>query len=109
MPALFFQIVAAAFAVLAVGGLAYLVLTLFSLRRYAMRRTAAPDFTPPVSILKPLKGLDPAMYEAFRSHCLQDYPAFEIIFGVNDAADPAVAAVERLREELPERRTELVV
>ncbi len=109
MLALFFRIVSAAFALLALGGLAYLLLTLWSLRRYAMSRTAAPDFTPPVSMLKPLKGVDPAMYEAFRSHCLQDYPAFEIIFGVNEAADPAVAAVNRLKEEFPERRIELIV
>ena len=47
----------------------------------------------PVSILKPLKGTDPDIYESFRSHCLQDYPEYEIIFGVSDPADPAVASV----------------
>jgi ceramide glucosyltransferase len=49
------------------------------------------------------------MYEAFRSHCLQDYPEFEIIFGVADAGDPAVAEVERLRREFPARRVHLMV
>jgi ceramide glucosyltransferase len=49
------------------------------------------------------------MYEAFRSHCLQDYPVFEIIFGVADASDPAVAEVERLRQEFPSQSIHLMV
>lgn len=107
--ALLSTIVSVLFALLALGGVAYLLLTLWSLRRYVSERKPAPDFTPPLSILKPLKGVDPAMYEAFRSHCLQDYPAFEIIFGVNEAADPAVAAVKKLQEEFPARHIQLIV
>ncbi len=64
---------------------------------------------PPVSILKPLKGTDPDIYESFRSHCLQDYPEYEIIFGVSDADDPAVASVQQLQREFPERTIRLVV
>jgi ceramide glucosyltransferase len=64
---------------------------------------------PPVSILKPLKGLDPEIYESFRSHCLQEYPEYEIIFGVNDASDEAVASVQRLQCEFPQRAIRLVV
>ena len=64
---------------------------------------------PAVSILKPLKGIDPDIYESFRSHCLQDYPQYEIVFGVSDAADPAVAAVQKLQEEFPSRAIRLVV
>ena len=63
----------------------------------------------PVSILKPLKGIDPEIYESFRSHCLQDYPEFEIIFGVSDANDPAVKSVRSLQLEFPDRRIRLVV
>jgi ceramide glucosyltransferase len=66
-------------------------------------------FFPPVSILKPLKGIDPEIYESFRSHCLQDYPAYEIIFGISDPADPAVASVRRLQLEFPEHAIRLVV
>jgi ceramide glucosyltransferase len=64
---------------------------------------------PPVSILKPLKGTDPDIYESFRSHCLQDYPEYEIIFGVNDPSDPAVESVEQLKREFPARKIHLVV
>ena len=65
--------------------------------------------TPPVSILKPLKGSDPEMYECFRSHCLQDYPEYEIVFGVSDPADPAVVSVEQLKREFPNQQIHLVV
>lgn len=64
---------------------------------------------PPVSILKPLKGTDPDIYESFRSHCLQNYPEYEIIFGVSDPADPAVASVEQLQREFPTLSIRLVV
>src|SRR5271163_129512 len=63
----------------------------------------------PISILKPLKGIDPEIYESFRSHCLQDYPEYEIIFGVSDGNDPAIESVKRLQEEFPDRRIRLVV
>jgi ceramide glucosyltransferase len=94
---------------LALAGVGYLLAVLWCVRRFATRAIAAPGFSPPVSILKPLKGADPQMYESFRSHCLQDYPDFEIIFGVNDADDPAVAEVERLRLEFPRIPMQLVV
>ncbi|MDT8068716.1 MAG: bacteriohopanetetrol glucosamine biosynthesis glycosyltransferase HpnI [Terriglobia bacterium] len=99
------------FAILAGCGFGYLVLTLWAI--YHWRRkvfTVDPNFTPAVSILKPLKGADPEMYEGFRSHCLQDYPAeYEIIFGVNDLSDPAVAEVDRLKREFPHRAIRLVI
>src|ERR1700678_743796 len=74
----------------------------------AVRGLAARDL-PPISILKPLKGTDPEIYESFRSHCLQDYPEYEIIFGVSDADDPAVESIRALQREFPERRIQLVV
>jgi ceramide glucosyltransferase len=64
---------------------------------------------PPVSILKPLKGIDPEIYKSFRSHCLQDYTDYEIIFGVNDSNDPAIESVKALQREFPERNIQLVV
>jgi ceramide glucosyltransferase len=98
----------------AFSGIAYYILCIWSgvkfLRGRRVDETAVTDaFVPPVSILKPLKGTDPGMYESFRSHCLQDYPDFEIIFGVSDPADPAVPLVERLKAEFPQRSIHLLV
>jgi ceramide glucosyltransferase len=70
---------------------------------------APPTQAPAVSILKPLKGIDPEIYESFRSHCVQDYPEYEIIFGVSDPNDPAIESVKKLQEEFPDRRIRLVV
>jgi ceramide glucosyltransferase len=64
---------------------------------------------PPVSILKPLKGIDPQIWESFCSHCEQDYPEFELIFGVSDPADPAVEVVRKLQAKYPGRAIELMV
>jgi len=80
------------------------------LRERRAGKSARPaQALPPVSILKPLKGTDPDIYESFRSHCLQDYPEYEIIFGVSDPADPAVASVQQLQREFPDHAIRLVV
>ena len=80
------------------------------LRRRLADKSVRPTLSlPPVSILKPLKGVDPEIYESFRSHCLQGYPEYEIIFGVSDPQDPAVASVRRLQREFPDRTIHLVV
>ena len=68
---------------------------------------AAPPLVP-VSILKPLKGTDLEMYENFRSHCLQDYPDYEILFGISDPEDPAIPWVERLLAEFPQHQIRLL-
>ena len=66
------------------------------------RVPANPDAgLPPVSILKPLYGTDARLYAALRSHATQNYPEFEILFGVSDPGDPALAAVEKLQREFP--------
>src|SRR5260370_29547839 len=104
---LFASIVAVTFAVCGMG---FYVLCVWSARRFLSRnRKIQPLFTPPVSILKPLRGVDPEMYESFRSHCVQDYPEYEIIFGVSEADDAAVEAVHRLMAEFPQCHIQLVV
>ncbi len=64
---------------------------------------------PPVTVLKPLCGAEPGLYANLRSFCQQDYPQFQIVFGVGDAEDPAVAVVQRLIEEFPHLSLEVVV
>ncbi len=100
------EIVAAACTVFGTG---FYLFSILSAWRFLRLPRAESNFHPPVSILKPLRGADPHAYECFRSHCLLDYPEYEIIFGVHEPGDPAVALVERLKKEFPERRIELVV
>lgn len=98
------------FAVFSLCALGYSALALWSAR--AFRRSAAPsagEFAPAVSILKPLKGLDPDAYKNLRSHCVQEYPEYELLFGVNDASDPAAELVRRLMAEFPQRPIRLLV
>jgi len=91
----------------AIASMAYYGLCLWSAVDFLRQRKAAgegarPTSFLPVSILKPLKGTDPEMYESLRGHCLQDYPEYEIIFGVNDPTDPSRHLVERLKSEFPQ-------
>ena len=104
------SIVAALTTVLTFASIFYFIAALWSARSFLRRRAPATDFAPNVSILKSLKGLDPGMYEAFASHCLQQYSGeYEILFGVASPDDPAVPAVERLQAEFPERAIRLIV
>lgn len=66
-------------------------------------------YTPPVSLLKPVRGVDFASYENYLSFCRQDYPEFEILFAVNDASDAAIPLVHRLIAEFPERQIRLFI
>jgi ceramide glucosyltransferase len=93
------------------SGMAYHLLCIGCAKRFLQKKesSATSDDAAGVSMLKPLKGTDPGMYEAFRSHCLQNYPNYEIIFGVSDPADPAINVVERLKSEFPKRDIRLVI
>jgi ceramide glucosyltransferase len=73
------------------------------------RLYSSPKEAPPVSIIKPIKGLDARAEENFRSFCVQDYPnAYEILFCVEDRHDPAVPVVERIIDEFRDRDLRLV-
>jgi ceramide glucosyltransferase len=94
----------------AAASIAYCLIATFAGMRFVRRRRVPSSSTdlPRVSILKPLKGDDPGMYAALRSHCVQDYPQYEILLGVTDAEDPAVPVVRRLMQEFPAPTIRLV-
>jgi ceramide glucosyltransferase len=78
--------------------------------RKKLKREPLPDNQlPPVSILKPLKGVDPEIWESFCSHCEQDYPQFQVVFGVSDPGDPAIEIVRKLQARYPSLAIELVL
>jgi ceramide glucosyltransferase len=87
-------------AVLVVCGAVYNMLAIAGALKFRRKNTLT-DFKPPVSILKPVRGRDARFYEAIRSHAVQHYPEFELIFGTADAGDPALEDIERLRVEFP--------
>jgi ceramide glucosyltransferase len=99
-------------ALLTLAGIAYMLLALWGARDYVgavKRARSGESFAPGVSLLKPLKGIDPRMYAGLESHCRQDYPApLELVFGVHRLDDPAVSEVERLRSEFPHIPIKLV-
>src|ERR1700728_5442562 len=77
-------------------------------RRRTHLTSSTPAFAPPVTVLKPLCGKEHELYECLRSFCEQDYPRFQIVFGVADGADPAAEVVSRLQREFPKLDLKLV-
>jgi len=110
MPHILAQGIEIATTALAVAGMGYFLTAMVAARVFlGERRRPERIFAPGVSILKSLKGLDPGMMDAFRSHCRQSYAGeFELLFGVSSIDDPAAAAVRELQAEFPERPILLV-
>ena len=88
----------------------YAVLTVVAVLVWRLRRGPSGSRSrPPVTVLKPLCGAEPGLHEHLRSFCQQNYPEFQLVFGVRDAGDPACAVVKRLAAEFPSVPIELVI
>jgi len=86
----------------------YGLATLAALRFFRRERARVfPQYNPPVSVLKPVYGVDFGSYENFLSFCRQEYPEYEILFAVNDARDPAVPLIQKVIREFPGLRIRL--
>jgi len=100
------------FLALAAAPFIYYLLVLYSSRLFFRhsKDVALPDmdFTPPVSNLKPVRGLDPEAYENFASYCQQDYPDYELIFCVGDENDASVPVLQKLTRDFPERQIRIL-
>ena len=90
----------------------YAIAIFSSVRFFLTTRTKtdkASEFVPPVSNLKPVRGLDPEAYENFASFCQQDYPDYEILFCIGDESDPAYPVLQRLIRDFPGRQIRIVI
>jgi ceramide glucosyltransferase len=98
-------------AAMTLAALCYAILSLVAAHSFVRSaRRAYTTFQVPVSILKPVKGVDPEMYQAFASHCTQQFTGeYELIFGVGSPNDPAVPLIQRLQAEFPLHAIRLVV
>src|ERR1700688_1184385 len=101
----------AAVLLMAIAPLAYYSTAILAGWRFFRRKRAQqlPSYAPAVSLLKPVRGVDFGSYENFASFCRLDYPEYEILFGVNDDADPAAPLIQRLMAEFPQRKIRLLI
>jgi ceramide glucosyltransferase len=85
--------------------LTYYVVAILAALRFFLRerRKTIGNYAPPLSILKPVRGVDFASYENYASFCRQEYPEYEILFCVNELADPAVPVIRKLMADFPQR------
>ncbi|KPK45717.1 MAG: hypothetical protein AMK74_02635 [Nitrospira bacterium SM23_35] len=101
-------------------GITVVGLTAYGLQIWAIRKTlcenevpagkgAARGFCPPISVLKPLKGLDDNLFDNLESICLQDYPEYEVIFSLQDYNDPAYKVVRKIRDKYPDKNITILV
>ena len=97
--------------VVAAAPLAFYVTAILAALRFfpRERKRALPKYAPPVSLLKPVRGVDFGSYENFASFCRQDYPDYEILFAVIEESDLAVPLIRQLKAEFPSIRIRLLI
>ena len=88
---------------LALCSLFYVAFAIMRVLAFSRRAWPAQAPTPPVTVLKPVCGMEEGLYENLRSFCEQDYPEYQVIFGVSDPNDPALAVIEKLIRAFPEK------
>jgi ceramide glucosyltransferase len=96
---------------LAAFPLVYYVLSILAALRFfsSRREETRAEYSPPASLLKPVRGVDFGSYENFASFCKQDYPEYEILFAVNDESDPALPVIRQIIAEFPQRNIRLFI
>jgi ceramide glucosyltransferase len=98
--------------VLAAGPLVYYLLSLYCTIEYFLSLRGLPprddSFAPPISILKPVRGVDSEAYENFASYCRLDYPQYELVFAMADPHDPVIPVIEKLQRDFPDRSIRFV-
>ncbi len=103
------EFLAAAADLVASAGLVQGAFSLALARRFICRPAAVPSARPPITVLKPLHGDEPLLEDALASLFTQDYPGLQLVFGVQDPADPALHTVDRLRARYPALDVTVVV
>ena len=109
------EAIRAALLLVALAPFAYYIAAIIAARKFFSQRSAletpanAGDSAPPISILKPIYGLDRETYENYASFCKQDYPQYEILFCVSDEQDPAAHVIRKIIEDFPQREIKLLV
>jgi ceramide glucosyltransferase len=96
-------LIAALAAVLAAVGIAQVLGGLTLVRRFAATPPRPAEVLPPMTVLRPLYRDEPLLEDALASACTQDYPWFQVVFGVQDPADTALPVAQRVRERFPDR------
>ena len=99
----------AALAGITVAGMAQSAAGWVAVHRFSQRAMAPPERRPPVTVLKPLHGDEPLLEEALASYCRQDYPALQIVFGVQDARTRRLQVLRRLRARFPDLDMAIVI
>ena len=100
---------AVVFGGLLAGSIVYCVLVVLAARSYLSQHVNAGEPLPAISVLKPLAGVDEGLEANLRSFFEQDHPAFELLFAVREATDPAIPVVQRLQRQFPARPSRLIV